>query len=124
MAGHETHGVLCAGINAARRAQQLPTIVIPRDSSYLGTLVDDLVTKASTSQPPLLIVDGDCGLSTASPFVGAVVQEQLHRGVSHHCRVCLRLIVSVLRAACTFRKNECVSAKDSEIDKSSSLRWC
>lgn len=34
-----------AGVNAARRAQDLATVVIPRDSSYLGTLVDDLVTK-------------------------------------------------------------------------------
>ncbi len=36
-----------AGINAARRAQQLTPIVMPRNSSYLGTLVDDLVTKVS-----------------------------------------------------------------------------
>ena len=36
-----------AGINAARRAQETAPIVIPRDSSYLGTLVDDLVTKVS-----------------------------------------------------------------------------
>lgn len=26
-------------------AQSLPTVVVPRESSYLGTLVDDLVTK-------------------------------------------------------------------------------
>ncbi len=37
-----------AGINAARRAQQLTPIVMPRNSSYLGTLVDDLVTKVSS----------------------------------------------------------------------------
>ena len=36
-----------AGINAARRAQQLIPVVMPRNSSYLGTLVDDLVTKVS-----------------------------------------------------------------------------
>lgn len=36
---------LIAGINAARVAQGLPTITLPRDSSYIGTLLDDLVTK-------------------------------------------------------------------------------
>lgn len=36
---------LVAGINAARRAQGLPPTTLPRDSSYVGTLVDDLVTK-------------------------------------------------------------------------------
>lgn len=38
---------MLAGVNAARRAQDLATVVIPRDSSYLGTLVDDLVTKVA-----------------------------------------------------------------------------
>jgi tRNA U34 5-carboxymethylaminomethyl modifying enzyme MnmG/GidA len=36
---------LVAGINAARVAQQAPSITLPRDSSYIGTLLDDLVTK-------------------------------------------------------------------------------
>eukprot|EP00775_Hariotina_reticulata_P005022 gene5022-5264_t len=36
---------LVAGLNAARRAQGLPPVTLPRDSSYLGTLLDDLVTK-------------------------------------------------------------------------------
>lgn len=36
---------LLAGINAARRVQGKEGIVLPRSGSYLGTLVDDLVTK-------------------------------------------------------------------------------
>ncbi|EFN57135.1 hypothetical protein CHLNCDRAFT_30521, partial [Chlorella variabilis] len=36
---------LVAGLNAARRAQELPPVVLPRESSYIGTLLDDLVTK-------------------------------------------------------------------------------
>ena len=33
------------GVNAARRAQQLGPVELSRGSSYLGTLIDDLVTK-------------------------------------------------------------------------------
>ncbi|KAK9817642.1 hypothetical protein WJX72_000050 [[Myrmecia] bisecta] len=36
---------LVAGLNAARRAQELDTVTFARDSSYIGTLLDDLVTK-------------------------------------------------------------------------------
>jgi len=36
---------LLSGINAARRAQDKEPVSFGRDSSYLGTLVDDLVTK-------------------------------------------------------------------------------
>lgn len=36
---------LVAGINAARLAQQKPPIILPRESSYIGTLLDDLCTK-------------------------------------------------------------------------------
>lgn len=36
---------LLAGVNAARKAAGLPTVLLPRASSYLGTLVDDLSTK-------------------------------------------------------------------------------
>eukprot|EP00803_Ostreobium_quekettii_P011151 evm.model.scf_33.1 EVM.evm.TU.scf_33.1 scf_33:3348-10478(+) len=45
--GYEEAGAqgLVAGINAARRAQQLSQFVLTRESSYIGTLVDDLATK-------------------------------------------------------------------------------
>ncbi|KAI3434998.1 hypothetical protein D9Q98_003050 [Chlorella vulgaris] len=36
---------LVAGLNAARRAGGQETVVLPRESSYVGTLLDDLVTK-------------------------------------------------------------------------------
>lgn len=41
---------LVAGINAARRAKKLPSIILPRSGSYIGTLIDDLVTKG-TAEP-------------------------------------------------------------------------
>ena len=36
---------LVAGINAARFAQDKPMIILPREQSYIGTLLDDLCTK-------------------------------------------------------------------------------
>ena len=36
---------LLAGINAAKRAQDKAQLTLPRQNSYIGTLVDDLVTK-------------------------------------------------------------------------------
>ena len=36
---------LLAGVNAARKVQGKEPVMLPRHTSYLGTLVDDLVTK-------------------------------------------------------------------------------
>src|SRR4029077_13992176 len=38
---------LIAGINAARRAQGREQIILSRSSSYIGTLIDDLITKGA-----------------------------------------------------------------------------
>ena len=50
--GYEEAGAqgLMAGINAARRVQNLEPIILGRDQAYIGVLIDDLVTKG-TSEP-------------------------------------------------------------------------
>ena len=47
--GYEEAGAqgLIAGINAARSLLSLDPVILPRASSYIGTLIDDLVTKGT-----------------------------------------------------------------------------
>ncbi len=48
--GYEEAGAqgLMAGINAARRVQNLDPIILRRNQAYIGVLIDDLVTKGTT----------------------------------------------------------------------------
>jgi tRNA uridine 5-carboxymethylaminomethyl modification enzyme len=48
--GYEEAGAqgIIAGINAARRVQNLDSVVLRRDQAYIGVLIDDLVTKGTT----------------------------------------------------------------------------
>ena len=48
--GYEEAGAqgLMAGINAVRRVQQKPPVILRRNEAYIGVLIDDLVTKVTT----------------------------------------------------------------------------
>lgn len=37
--------VLVAGLNAARQVQGQEPVLFPREGSYIGTMIDDLITK-------------------------------------------------------------------------------
>lgn len=45
---------LVAGVNAARVAASSSVVTFPRENSYLGTLINDLVTKVHRARPPSL----------------------------------------------------------------------
>ncbi len=48
--GYEEAGAqgLMAGINAVRRVQEKPPVILRRNEAYIGVLIDDLVTKGTT----------------------------------------------------------------------------
>ena len=79
---------LVAGINAARKIQGKEPMILTRDTSYIGTLIDDLVTKG-TQEPYRIMTsrseyrllhrqdNADERLSAIGAQVGLVSQERL-----------------------------------------------
>ena len=116
---------LVAGVNAALKLQGKAPLILTRDTSYIGTLIDDLVTKG-TEEPYRIMTsrseyrllhrqdNADQRLAAIGAGIGLVPQERLHQveekyeAVSREIR---RLEGSGVAASPAL--NEMLTAKDS-----------
>ncbi len=102
--GYEEAAVqgLVAGVNAARKLRQLPPFILTRDTSYIGTLIDDLVTKG-TQEPYRIMTsrseyrllhrqdNADQRLAPLGHAIGLVSREQLDRVEEKYAQVAREL---------------------------------
>ena len=68
-----------AGMNAARRAQSLDPLILSRDSSYIGTLLDDLVTKVLLGSCTVLHASAPAVVSVGARRATAFCRDQHRR---------------------------------------------
>ena len=124
--GYEEAAVqgLVAGINAALKLQGKPPMILTRDTSYIGTLIDDLVTKG-TEEPYRIMTsrseyrllhrqdNADQRLTAIGAAVGLVPQERLQQVEKKYeavCREIRRLEGSGVAASAAL--NEMLASRD------------